>query len=86
MGKHNHSLASPTTVGVPVTCARDRSDTIINAVVVDRPSPKPKKRPAPAGLFLFLSYIPFLSVSNAHTHGRSVAGMSVVASNGGRGR
>jgi len=68
MGKHNHKPLSPTTGNVPVICTRNRPGAIINAVVVDRPSPKTKEETCSSRSLPTLGYMSFLSVSNAYTH------------------
>jgi len=64
MGKDNHFRLSGTTMVLPIPCQRHQLVDIVNAVVVDRPSPKSKKRPVAAGLFLCLVHIPSPPLDN----------------------
>jgi len=64
MGKDNHFRLSGTTILLPIACQRQQLVDIVNAVVVDRPSPKLKKRPVAAGLFLCLIHIPSPPLDN----------------------
>ena len=64
MGKHSRSGGSATTARPLIPCQRQRLIDIMNAVVVDRPSPKSKKRPVAAGLLLCLVHIPSPPLDN----------------------
>ena len=64
MGKDNRFRLSGTTMLPPVAYQRQWFVDIMNAVVVDRPSPKSKRRPVAAGLFLCLVHISSLPHDN----------------------